>query len=145
MLRFARFLSATCLIWACVFTIALGQSASTDHDDVTGATRNWLKSINTGDRDALNRTMDARFVATTPAGDVLTKDRLVPDDPSRPVQQLQALTLDSPVVQLYGDTAVLMTRLRSAGQSRGDLNGTFVFTRQHGAWKLIALHLSPEK
>lgn len=147
MIRTARFLFASCVIWSLTLTIALGQAVNTAQEDVTRASSKWLRSVNTGDRNALNAMMDTRFVATTPAGEVLTKDRLVPDDPSRPIQRLQALDLDLPVVQLYGDTAVLMGHLRSADKSGSDLNGTFVYTRQRGAWKLIALHLSisPQK
>lgn len=55
--------------------------------------------------------MDPRFIATTPVGDVLTKERLVPDDPTHAIQQLPAFELDSPIVRLYGDSAVLMGRL----------------------------------
>jgi hypothetical protein len=69
----------------------------------------------------------------------------MPDDPSQQVQRLQVLILGSPVVRLYGDTAVLMGRLKSADAPGRDLNGTFVYTRQNGVWKLIALHLSPQK
>jgi hypothetical protein len=145
MIRFTRFLFASFLIYSLTLTIASGQSAKTAQDDISEATSKWLKNINTGDRSALDATMDERLVATTPGGDVLTKDRLVPDDPSRPVQQLPALTLDSPIVRLYGDTAVLMGRLKSTDKSAGDLNGTFVYTRQNGSWKLIALHLSLQK
>jgi hypothetical protein len=145
MIRIARFLFAISVIWPLTLTTALGQSVRTEQDDVTEATSKWLKSANTGDRTALNAIMDERFVATTPAGDVVTKDELMPDDPSQQVQRLQPLILGSPVVRLYGDTAVLMGRLKSADAPGRDLNGTFVYSRQTGVWKLIALHLSPQK
>lgn len=142
--RVARPLFVACIV--CMLTlIASAQSAKTPQDQVSDATTKWLKAVSTGDRAALNAIMDARFVATTPAGDVISKNRLVPDDPSRPVQQLPPLQLDSPLVRVYADTAVLMGRLKSSDNSGQLLNSTFVYTKQNGAWKLIALQLSPQK
>ena len=82
---------------------------------------------------------------TTPAGDVLTKERLVPDDPAQAVQQLPAFDLDSPMVRLYGDTAVLMARLKSTAGAAQTMNRTFVYNKRDGAWKLVAIHLSLQK
>lgn len=101
--------------------------------------------MSTGDRAGLNAIMDPRFIATTPAGDVLTKERLVPDDPTRAVQKLPALDLASPIVRLYEDTAVLMGRLQSAADAKQVLDGTFVFAKRDNTWRLLAVHLSPQK
>lgn len=142
-IRFGRSLPVICV---CLLSlIAAAQLAKTPQDQVTDGTSKWLKAVSTGDRTALNAIMDSHFVATTPAGDVIAKNRLVPDDPARPVQQLPPLQLDSPLVRVYGDTAVLMGRLKSSDNSGQVLNGTFVYARQKGAWKLVALHLSPQK
>jgi hypothetical protein len=139
-----RSIVASCFAFL-TLAIGLTQSSKSPQDDVIAATNKWLKDISAGDRTALNGAMDGRFLATTPAGDIITKDRLVPDDTSSPVQQLPPLELDSPIVRLYGDTAVLMARLKSASGSAQALNGTFVYAKQNGHWKLVALHLSPQK
>jgi hypothetical protein len=134
------FIACTLLLFA-----AAHAAVQSPQDDVLQATRNWLKGMSTADRTELNSIMDPQFVATTPAGDVLAKDRLVPDDSSQAVQQLPAFDLDSPMVRVYGDTAVLMGRLKSAGDAKQDLDGTFVYAKHGNGWKLVAVHLSPHK
>ena len=124
---------------------AFAQVQSTAQDEVLQATRSWLQNVGKGDRAGLNAIMDPLCIITTPAGDVLTKERLMPDDPAQAVQQLPAFDLDSPMVRLYGNTAVLMVRLKSTAGSSQAMNGTFVYNKQDGAWKLVALHLSPQK
>ena len=117
---------------------AFPRSAS---DTLTDAARNWLKNISAGSRAELNASMDEHFIATTPAGDVLAKERLVPSDPSQPVQQLPVMELDGPLTRIIGDTGIVMSRLKPSVGSA--LNATFVFVKQQSAWKLVALHLSP--
>jgi hypothetical protein len=117
---------------------AFPQNAS---DALTDAARNWLKNISAGSRAELNASMDERFIATTPAGDVLVKERLVPSDPSQPVQQMPAMELDGPIARTIGETGIVMSRLKSSVGPA--LNATFVFAKQQSGWKLVALHLSP--
>ena len=124
---------------------AFAQIQSTAQDEVLQATRSWLQNVSKGDRAGLNAIMDPRCIITTPAGDVLTKERLVPDDPAQAVQRLPVCDLDSPMVRLYGDTAVLMARLKSTAADGQVMNGTFVYNKRDGAWKLVAIHLSLQK
>jgi len=133
---------SACLLLCFAVLSAAQQSAQ---DEVLQTARSWLKDMSTGDRAGLNAIMDPRFIATTPAGDVLTKERLVPDDPTQAVHQLPALELDSPIVRLYGDTAVLMGRLKSVADAKQVLNGTFVCSKRDNAWKLVAVHLSSQE
>lgn len=128
-----------------VLFVAFLQAQQSAQDEVLQATRNWLQGVSTGDRAGLNAIMDPRFIATTPAGDVLTKERLVPDDPAQAVQRLPALDIDSPIVRLYQDTAVLMGHLKSTADAKQVVNGTFVFTKRDNTWKLVAVHLSAQK
>ena len=107
-----RLTSATFLVCSLFLTVAFSKVPRTPEDDIVKATRNWLTNCTNGDRAALNASMDERFIATTPAGDVLPKARLVPDNPSQAVQRLPAMELESPLVRLYGTTAVLMGRLQ---------------------------------
>ena len=127
-----------------ILSCSLARSQQTSQDQVVQTANAWLQGVSKGDRAALNSIMDSRFIATTPIGDVLTKDRLVPDDESKAVQTLPLMALDAPMVRLYGDTAVLMSRLKPL-EGNGTMNGTFVFRRDSNSWKLVALHLSAQR
>jgi hypothetical protein len=105
------------------------------------AARTWLKNASTGARAELLAATDPRFIATTPAGDVLGRERLIPSDTSQPVQQLPLTELDGPLSRAVGDTGVVVSRLKSAAGQ--ELNATFVFVRQPSVWILMAIHLSP--
>jgi Domain of unknown function (DUF4440) len=131
-----------CSIFLLVFTnVMLAQQSPTDV--VTDQATRWLKAISTGDRATLDPLTDPKFIATTPGGDVLTKDRLIPADADKPVQKLPPMELQGPIVRVYGDAAVLMSPLTSSGGP--GMSATFVFTHQGSDWKLVALHLSPRK
>jgi hypothetical protein len=119
-------------------TAGFGQSPA---DGLVDAAKNWLKNVSAGSRAELLASTDDRFIATTPAGDVLVRERLIPSDTSQPVQQLPPMELDAPLARVIGETGVVMSRLKpSAGPP---LNATFVFVRQQSAWKLAAIHFSP--
>jgi hypothetical protein len=124
-----------------LFLFVVTASPQSTPDDLAAAARKWLQNISAGSRAELNLLMDERFIATTPAGDVLVKERLVPSDPNQPVQQLPAMELEGPLTRVIGETGVVMSRLRPVSGS--PLNATFVFAKQQSAWKLVALHLSP--
>ncbi len=112
-----------------------------DANRLVDAASAWLKNISAGARAELLETTDERFLATTPAGDVLARERLVPVDTSQSVQRLPPLELDSPLARVVGETGVVVSKLKTTGGPA--LNATFVFSRQKSAWKLVALHLSP--
>ena len=114
------------------------QAQRTPQDDVTQITREFLVAINTGDRTTLNRIMDARCLITTPAGDILSKERLVPEDESRAVQTLHRMELNNPVVRVYADTAVLMSYLKPIAEGQ-EWAATFVYVKQLNGWRLVAL------
>lgn len=134
-------------VMACFLMLisVFAQTKQTTQEEVLQAARNWLRDISKGDRTGLNAFMDARFIATTPAGDVLTKERLVPDDLSQSVQKLPAMDLIGPIVRVYGDTAIVMGRLQSTVDVSQVMDGTFIYIKRENAWKLAALHLSTRK
>jgi hypothetical protein len=119
-------------------TAGFGQSPA---DGLVEATKSWLKNVSAGSRAELLASTDDRFIATTPAGEVLVRERLIPSDTSQSVQQLPPMELDAPIVRVIGETAIVMSRLKSSAGPA--LNATFVFVRQQSAWKLAAMHLSP--
>jgi hypothetical protein len=129
-----------CLVMLSLLALSLpSQAQQTPQGEVLRMTREWLTAISTGDRATLNRIMDARCLITTPVGDILSKDRLVPDDESRGVQTLPLMELSGPIVRVYADTAVLMTHLQPKGDGEGWVS-TFVYAKQDSKWKLVALH-----
>ena len=115
--------------------------AQSPADGLVEATKSWLKNASAGAREELRASTDDRFSATTPAGDVLARERLIPSDTSQSVQQLPPMGLDAPVARVLGDTGIVVSRLKSSDGPV--LNATFVFVRQQSAWKLAAIHLSP--
>jgi hypothetical protein len=121
-----------------VAVTAAGQNST---EALIEAAKTWLKNASAGSRAELLATTDDRFIATTPAGDVLVRERLIPSDTSQPVQQLPPEELDGPLARVIGETGVVMSRLKTSGGP--PLNATFVFVRQQSAWKLVAIHLSP--
>src|SRR5262249_21976854 len=109
-------------------TAGFGQNPA---ESLVDATKNWLKNASAGSRAELLASTDDRFIATTPAGDVLVRERLIPADTSQSVQQLTPMELDAPLARVIGETGIVMSRLKpSAGPA---LNGTFVFVRQQSA------------
>ena len=124
-----------CLFFALT---AAGQNAS---DALVEAAKTWLKNASAGSRAELLASTDEHFLATTPAGDVLARERLIPSDSNQPVQQLPAMELEAPLARVIGETGVVMSRLKASDGPA--LNATFVFAKQQSAWKLAAIHLSP--
>jgi len=135
----ARSTIAASLIMLAGVSVRAQQSAE---EEILQTTRSWVKSVSLGDRDGMNAIMDAEFLAVTPAGDIVPKQRLVPDDPEKAVPKLPPFELDRPIVHLYGGAAVVMTRLTTPDVSQ-TLNATFVYNKSGSAWKLVALHVSP--
>jgi hypothetical protein len=128
-----------------MLTSAFTEVQQNNQDQLLQTTRAWLQYANKGDRAGLNAIMDPRFIATTPVGEVVTKEGLVPDDPLQDVSQLPSLDLDGPVVGLYGSTALVMGRLKPMVGTAQTMNATFVYSKGEGGWKLVGLHLSPHK
>jgi hypothetical protein len=125
-------------------SLMLGATASFAQGPVDGlidATKAWLKNVSVGSRAELLSSTDERFLATTPAGDVLVREQLIPSDTSQPVQQLPLMELDAPLARVIGETGVVMSRLKPSDGPA--LNATFVFVRQQSSWKLAAIHFSP--
>jgi hypothetical protein len=104
------------------------------------AVKSWLKNISAGSRQELSASMDERFLATTPAGDIVAKKRLVPSDTSPSVQQLPTMELNAPLARVIGDTGIGVSRLKPVN---GPALNAFVLVKQRDAWKLVALHMSP--
>jgi len=84
------------IVLSLTLTAAFPQSPS---DSLLDAAKHWLKLVSTGSRTELLASTDERFLATTPAGDVLVRERLIPTDTTQAVQQLPPMELESPLAR----------------------------------------------
>ena len=132
------------LMFFLLATGARSQERQTSQDEILQITREWLKAISAGDRVTLNRIMDPQCLVTTPGGDILSKERLVPNDDSQGVQTLPAMELSGPIVRVYGNTAVLMTHLRPTGEGQEWIS-TFIYNREGSTWRIVGLHGTARK
>jgi hypothetical protein len=73
----------------CITVVLLALSAplsicanQPSEQSVIQAAEEWLHDDSQGNKAALNAITDSAFIATTPAGEVLSKDRLIPEQGS---------------------------------------------------------------
>ena len=142
--RFVMKLSVRLLMVFLLATGARSQERQTSQDEVLQITREWLKAISSGDRVTLNRIMDPQCMVITPGGDILSKERLVPNDDSQSVQTLPPMELSGPIVRVHANTAVLMTHLRPIGEGPEWLS-TFIYNREGSTWRIVGLHGTTRK
>jgi len=130
---------------AAALLVTLLPAQQKPEEAVQEVTRKWLNYSSIGDRTGLNSIMDPALIATVPGGDLLTKEQLVPDDLSQDLQKLPAFDVEEPTVRVYKDTAVEMARLKARIDPSHLLNATFIYVHRSEGWKLVAVHLSPQK
>ena len=133
-MRKCRLLSLVFLLAA---ALAHGQSSE---DRLVQNTQAWLHAISAGDRTALNDLMDPHFIATTPGGDVLTKERLVPSQADRRAQ----LWAEDMIFALHQLTVVASDR---SSMFHGAINFAAVgaFGHSHGGRSAAAVCLLDER
>jgi hypothetical protein len=142
--RCAMKLLVSPLVFFLLVAGARSQERQTSQDEVLQITREWLKAISAGDRVTLNRIMDPQCLVTTPGGDILSKERLVPNDDSQSVQTLPSMELSGPIVRVYANTAVLMTHLRPTGEGQEWIS-TFIYNKEGSTWRIVGLHGTARK
>src|SRR5947207_2066792 len=98
-------------------------SAAHPEDEIVQLEQQWLAAGHAADPSALDVIEADEFIATTPAGDVVTKNELMPQPGGS--NRLPKLSLKQTTVRVHGDTAVLMARV--VGEQGGpELNATNV-------------------
>jgi ketosteroid isomerase-like protein len=107
-------------------------------DEILQIEKQWLRAAHQADRSALDALMSDDLVATTPAGDIVGKDELMPAEPGSGLPQFNIV---NSTVHIFGDAAVVMARLFPANGT-GDMDSTTVFQRQNGTWRIVAVQLS---
>jgi hypothetical protein len=117
-----------------------GQSLKEELDGLEKAAKEWMANASTGARVELLASTIPEFIATTPAGDVVVRENIIPSQTDAPVQRLPSAALEFALPLLLGDTGVVMARFKPV--TGPGLNATFVFVRREASWKLAAVHFS---
>jgi catechol 2,3-dioxygenase-like lactoylglutathione lyase family enzyme/ketosteroid isomerase-like protein len=107
----------------------------------------WAAAEQRGDTDTLDTLTTADFTLVGPLGFVLRKPEWLQRYRTGGLVT-RSLAWEDTTVREYGDTAVVVGRHTQQAEFRGTpVNGSFrathVVVRQHGAWRLAGIHLSP--
>ena len=115
------------------------QNASIEQT-VLQLTRDWLAAEEHHDRAALQRIIADDFQGTSPMGNTIFKDDVVPSD-GMPSGGLSISTSELKA-RVFGDTAVVTAHgVQKSGEKR-ELRFTVVFAKRDGRWQMVAGHLS---
>ena len=108
--------------------------------NVLQLTRDWLAAEEHHDRAALQRIIADDFQGTSPMGNTIFKDDVVPSDGT----QSGGLSISTSELKarVFGDTAVVTAHgIQKAGEKR-ELRFTVVFAKRDDHWQMVAGHLS---
>jgi len=104
--------------------------------------RQWLEAEAKGDIAALDRMYASDFIGTTPGGDIVFKEDVVPPAEMQGHGRLPKSSLKESVVRVYGTTAVVMGLVAVEDPARpGQLRFTKVYLNRDGHWICVAAHL----
>jgi hypothetical protein len=144
-MMFARptfsFVLALCLVSALHF--AQGQTAtpnSRPEDQVMQLERNWLAADGSGDLASLRRIISDDFIGSSFEGQILSKHDIVPEQ-SGPGGFAGAIPSNTNV-RVFGDTAVLMGLINTAGAPAKQIHVTLVCQKRSQGWHMIAAQLT---
>jgi len=115
------------------------QNASIEQS-VLQLTRDWLAAEEHHDRATLQRIIADDFQGTSPMGNTVFKDDVVPSDGT----QSGGLSISTSELKarVFGDTAVVTAHgVQKAGEKR-ELRFTVVFAKRDDRWQMVAGHLS---
>jgi len=131
---------------ACIFLLAFaGPNASVTNpteDDFRKLEQAWLDAAAGPDLPTLRKMFSDDFMGTSFGGAVLSKDDVVPPEPSNTPHMPVSVLKDS-TVRIFGDTAVLMGSVEmKVPQKPEEIRMTTVFQKRGDAWLVIAVHMS---
>ena len=141
MLVFGGILSALC---CSVFAQSKERPSAGTEQTVMRIERELLNAVLKGDASANERYLADTYVFTGPDGTVENKAQAIADLKSGDLK-LQAASLDSAKVQVYGDTAIVTYSSNDKGTYKGkDISGktrwTDVLVSHNGRWQVVASH-----
>jgi len=116
------------------------QNASTEQS-VLQLTRDWLAAEERHDRVALQRIIADDFQGTTPMGNTVFKEDVVPPEGGSPAGGLSISTSELKA-RVFGDIAVVTAHGVQKGEEKRELRFTVVFAKRGDHWQMVAGHLS---
>jgi ketosteroid isomerase-like protein len=129
--------------FATTLNLAKGQTAapnSRPEDQVMQLERNWLAADGSGDLASLRRIISDDFIGSSFEGQILSKHDIVPEQ-SGP-GGFAGATPSNTNVRVFGDTAVLMGLINTAGAPAKQIHVTLVCQKRSQGWRMIAAHLT---
>ena len=118
---------------------AVDQNASIEQS-VLQLTRDWLAAEEHHDRATLQRIIADDFQGTSPMGNTIFKDDVVPTD-GMPSGGLSISTSELKA-RVFGDTAVVTAHGEQKFGEKRELRFTVVFAKRDDRWQMVAGHLS---
>jgi ketosteroid isomerase-like protein len=124
-------------------TAATGPTA----ESALAADQELAKALRENDADAIPRYLSDDWAVITTHGDVAEGKSIFPEGIRAGYRTLTIFQISEPRVRLYGDTALVTTKVRIAGTFGGktfDLGErqTDVWVWKDGAWKCVVTHES---
>jgi hypothetical protein len=127
-----------------VLSFAQPQNAATSNkpeDQVLQLERDWLVADGKGDAASLRRIIADNFIGSSFNGGVLNKSDLIPEGPDP--GGFAGATPGNTEVRIFGDTAVLMGVINTAGKPQGKpIHVTLVCQKMPQGWQMIAAQLT---
>ncbi len=118
---------------------------ATPERDLVRIEREWGEALVRHDAATLSRILADEYVLTTPFGQVVTKAQLVESlqIPREDSFVLKAIEQEDFSARLYGDTAVVYSRMKLKGTAAGKevvspFRHTDVFVKKDGRWRCVA-------
>jgi len=134
---------AVLFIWVSA-TLSFAQqqaTASTSKpDEVTQLERDWLTADAKGDAASLRRIIADDFLGSTFDGGLLSKEDIIPQGGGP--GGFAGATPGETTVRVFGDTAVLMGVITTAGPQPKEIRATLVCQKRPQGWQMIAARLT---
>ena len=129
------------LLAVCSFPVPAQTKPATQtaEQSVLQITRDWLSAEERHDRPTLQRIIADDFEGTSPMGNTVFKDDVMPREGS---QGGIAMTTSEMKARVFGDTAVVTARGVQKGGEKREVRFTVVFVKRGEDWKMVAGHLS---
>jgi len=128
----------------CLLAFARPNASLTNptEDDFRKLEQAWLDAAAGPDLPTLRKMFSDDFMGTSFGRGVLSKDDVVPPEPSNTAHMPVSVLKDS-TVRIFGDTAVLMGSVEmKVPQKPEEIRMTTVFQKRGDAWLVIAVHMS---
>lgn len=129
------------LLIGCAIPLAAQTKPATQtaEEAVLQVTRDWLAAEEGNDRPTLQRIIADDFEGTSPRGNTVFKNDVMPREGS---SGGVAMTTSEMKARIFGDSAVVTALGVQKGGEKRDVRFTVVFVKRGNEWKMVAGHLS---